>query len=79
MKSLNGYIANTFILCYSLSLIIFFLKQNKKFHFHMQVFISIALILGDGLYNFLKTLFFTVRSMHGAFNKKNLKAGEHET
>lgn len=39
-----------------------------------KVFISIALILGDGLYNFLKTLFFTVRSMHGAFNKKILKA-----
>ncbi|KAH6809722.1 YELLOW STRIPE like 3, partial [Perilla frutescens var. frutescens] len=41
-----------------------------------KVFISIALILGDGLYNFLKTLLFTVRSMHGAFNKKNLKAEE---
>ncbi|KAH6770978.1 YELLOW STRIPE like 3 [Perilla frutescens var. hirtella] len=41
-----------------------------------KVFISIALILGDGLYNFLKTLLFTVRSMHSAFNKKNLKAEE---
>ncbi|KAK4436197.1 Metal-nicotianamine transporter YSL3 [Sesamum alatum] len=39
-----------------------------------KVFISIALILGDGLYNFLKTLFFTVRSMYSTFNKKNLKA-----
>ncbi|KAG6504079.1 probable metal-nicotianamine transporter YSL9 [Zingiber officinale] len=29
-----------------------------------KVFISIALILGDGLYNFLKVLAFTVRSMH---------------
>ncbi|KAG6426600.1 hypothetical protein SASPL_110826 [Salvia splendens] len=38
-----------------------------------KVFISIALILGDGLYNFLKTLFFTVRSMHSAFNNKNIK------
>ncbi|XP_075492679.1 metal-nicotianamine transporter YSL3-like isoform X1 [Primulina tabacum] len=36
-----------------------------------KVFISIALILGDGLYNFLKTLLFTVRSMHAAFKKKN--------
>ncbi|KAI3457962.1 hypothetical protein Pfo_014625 [Paulownia fortunei] len=39
-----------------------------------KVFISIALILGDGLYNFLKTLLFTFRSMHSAFRKKNLKA-----
>ncbi|XP_042048844.1 metal-nicotianamine transporter YSL3-like isoform X4 [Salvia splendens] len=38
-----------------------------------KVFISIALILGDGLYNFLKTLFFTARSMHSAFNNKNIK------
>ncbi|KAL0452387.1 UNVERIFIED_CONTAM: Metal-nicotianamine transporter YSL3 [Sesamum latifolium] len=41
-----------------------------------KVFISIALILGDGLYNFLKTLFFTVRSMYSTFNKKNLKSRE---
>ncbi|KAL8534629.1 hypothetical protein ACS0TY_010597 [Phlomoides rotata] len=39
-----------------------------------KVFISIALILGDGLYNFLKTLFFTIRSMRRAFNNKNLIA-----
>ncbi|XP_057774182.1 metal-nicotianamine transporter YSL3-like isoform X1 [Salvia miltiorrhiza] len=39
-----------------------------------KVFISIALILGDGLYNFLKTLFFTVRSMHATFNNKNIEA-----
>ncbi|XP_019246846.1 PREDICTED: metal-nicotianamine transporter YSL3-like isoform X2 [Nicotiana attenuata] len=37
-----------------------------------KVFISIALILGDGLYNFLKTLFFTGRSIYAALNKKNL-------
>ncbi|PIN16546.1 hypothetical protein CDL12_10803 [Handroanthus impetiginosus] len=37
-----------------------------------KVFISIALILGDGLYNFLKTLLFTMRSMYSAFNKRNL-------
>lgn len=37
-----------------------------------KVFISIALILGDGLYNFLKTLLFTVRGMHAAFKKKNV-------
>ncbi|XP_009763789.1 metal-nicotianamine transporter YSL3-like isoform X1 [Nicotiana sylvestris] len=36
-----------------------------------KVFISIALILGDGLYNFLKTLFFTGRRIYAALNKKN--------
>ncbi|PIN21402.1 hypothetical protein CDL12_05875 [Handroanthus impetiginosus] len=41
-----------------------------------KVFISIALILGDGLYNFLKTLIFTARSMYAAFNKKNLKTDD---
>ncbi|CAA2940337.1 metal-nicotianamine transporter YSL2-like isoform X1 [Olea europaea subsp. europaea] len=39
-----------------------------------KVFTSIALILGDGLYNFLKTMFSTIRSMYTAFNKRNLKA-----
>lgn len=31
-----------------------------------KVFISIALILGDGLYNFLKIMFFTARSIHAS-------------
>lgn len=43
-----------------------------------KVFISIALILGDGLYNFLKTLFFTIRSMHTTLNKNHLKADNKE-
>ncbi|KAG8381093.1 hypothetical protein BUALT_Bualt06G0086400 [Buddleja alternifolia] len=38
-----------------------------------KVFISIALILGDGLYNFLKILLFTIRNMYSVYNKKNLK------
>ncbi|CAA2965863.1 metal-nicotianamine transporter YSL2-like isoform X1 [Olea europaea subsp. europaea] len=36
-----------------------------------KVFISIALILGDGLYNFVKTLILTTRSMYAAFKNKN--------
>ncbi|KAL3650581.1 Metal-nicotianamine transporter ysl3 [Castilleja foliolosa] len=36
-----------------------------------KVFISIALILGDGLYNFLRTMFFTARSMYASFYKTN--------
>ncbi|KAL1218166.1 Metal-nicotianamine transporter YSL2 [Cardamine amara subsp. amara] len=34
-----------------------------------KVFICIALILGDGLYNFLKILFFTGRSFHSRLSK----------
>ncbi|GFP93685.1 metal-nicotianamine transporter ysl3 [Phtheirospermum japonicum] len=37
-----------------------------------KVFISIALILGDGLYNFLRTLFFTARSMYASFYKNDI-------
>ncbi|KAK9914556.1 hypothetical protein M0R45_038329 [Rubus argutus] len=37
-----------------------------------KVFISIALILGDGLYNFLKILYFTGSSIHTKLNKKDL-------
>lgn len=38
-----------------------------------KVFISIALILGDGLYNFLKVLAFTARNMHSRSRCRNLK------
>uniref|UniRef100_A0A1J3HEJ5 Metal-nicotianamine transporter YSL2 n=1 Tax=Noccaea caerulescens TaxID=107243 RepID=A0A1J3HEJ5_NOCCA len=36
-----------------------------------KVFICIALILGDGLYNFLKILIFTGRSFHSRLSKTN--------
>ncbi|KAI0499828.1 hypothetical protein KFK09_018036 [Dendrobium nobile] len=38
-----------------------------------KVFISIALILGDGLYNFLKILAFVARSMHARSRNKSIK------
>ncbi|KAJ0046061.1 hypothetical protein Pint_05144 [Pistacia integerrima] len=38
-----------------------------------KVFIAIALILGDGLYNFLKILFFTARSIHARVKNKRPK------
>ncbi|KAF5184573.1 Metal-nicotianamine transporter like [Thalictrum thalictroides] len=41
-----------------------------------KVFISIALILGDGLYNFLKILFHTTRSIHIRSKAKNAKSDE---
>ncbi|KAI7736977.1 hypothetical protein M8C21_027253 [Ambrosia artemisiifolia] len=37
-----------------------------------KAFISIALILGDGLYNFIKILCITFMSVHGRFKTKNL-------
>ncbi|CAK9146521.1 unnamed protein product [Ilex paraguariensis] len=43
-----------------------------------KVFISIALILGDGLYNFLKTVYFTSRNIHSSLNKKNPKTFPEE-
>ncbi|XP_047068165.1 probable metal-nicotianamine transporter YSL13 [Lolium rigidum] len=36
-----------------------------------RVFIAIAVILGDGLYNFLKMLFLTVRSLRSQLKKSN--------
>ncbi|KAJ4957058.1 hypothetical protein NE237_013841 [Protea cynaroides] len=40
-----------------------------------KVFISIALILGDGLYNFVKIFFFTTRSIFTGLKNRNLKTG----
>ncbi|XP_033509093.1 metal-nicotianamine transporter YSL1 isoform X1 [Nicotiana tomentosiformis] len=37
-----------------------------------KVFISIALLLGDGLYNFVKIMYFTLGSVHERFKRKNL-------
>ncbi|CAL0319540.1 unnamed protein product [Lupinus luteus] len=39
-----------------------------------KVFIPIALILGDGLYNFIKILYFTAKNIHASIKKKNLTA-----
>lgn len=39
----------------------------------VQVFVSIALILGDGLYHFLKILYFTGSSMYAKATNKKLK------
>ncbi|XP_077234240.1 putative metal-nicotianamine transporter YSL9 isoform X2 [Tasmannia lanceolata] len=38
-----------------------------------KVFISIALILGDGLYNFVKIIYFTIRSIHVRMKQKDHK------
>lgn len=45
-----------------------------------KVFISISLILGDGLYNFVKILAFTARSMHAKSRLRNFKkVSDHGT
>ncbi|CAN4127137.1 unnamed protein product [Withania somnifera] len=41
--------------------------------FPAPVFISIALLLGDGLYNFAKILYFTLYSVHDRFKRKNIR------
>ncbi|KAG9142873.1 hypothetical protein Leryth_005617 [Lithospermum erythrorhizon] len=37
-----------------------------------KVFISIALLLGDGLYHFVKVTYITITSLHGQMNRRNL-------
>ncbi|KAJ9555851.1 hypothetical protein OSB04_010465 [Centaurea solstitialis] len=43
-----------------------------------KVFISIALLLGDGLYNFVKILYFTYASIYGRLKRDNLNLGNSE-
>lgn len=43
-----------------------------------KVFISISLILGDGLYNFLKILYFTGSNIHMKMMNKNLKTASND-
>ncbi|KAF9667283.1 hypothetical protein SADUNF_Sadunf15G0006500 [Salix dunnii] len=49
------------------------LESSMKSLNGYKVFISIALILGDGLYNFLKILYFTATSMHARAKANSVK------
>ncbi|GAV65047.1 OPT domain-containing protein [Cephalotus follicularis] len=65
------------VACYSISVGgcgfgYYLLGLNRK-SYAQSVFVSIALILGDGLYNFLKKLFFTARSIHAILNNNKRK------
>lgn len=74
MKSLNGYKVwfHISFLYISNNLGAVVAKRCDEFCLCCyQVFICIALILGDGLYNFLKILFFTGRSFHSRLSKTN--------
>ncbi|KAL7183290.1 hypothetical protein ACSBR1_041885 [Camellia fascicularis] len=43
-----------------------------------KVFLSIALLLGDGIYNFIKVICITSLSIHGRLKQKNLKSAAEE-
>ncbi|XVF53155.1 hypothetical protein PTKIN_Ptkin05aG0077600 [Pterospermum kingtungense] len=54
-------------------------ESSMKSLYGYKVFVSVALILGDGLYNFLKISCFTFINIHGRFkNKKRNTANEDE-
>ncbi|XP_061370185.1 metal-nicotianamine transporter YSL3-like isoform X1 [Gastrolobium bilobum] len=43
-----------------------------------KVFISIALILGDGFYNFVKIMYFTATNIHASMKRRNHKTGNQK-
>ncbi|XP_031262708.1 metal-nicotianamine transporter YSL1 isoform X2 [Pistacia vera] len=53
-------------------------ESDMKSLYGYKVFLSVALILGDGLYNFLKILIVTILNLYGRLKKKNLNAADDE-
>lgn len=51
-------------------------ESNMKGLYGYKVFLSIALILGDGIYNFTKILASTVLSLHERVKSKKNKDGK---
>lgn len=51
-------------------------ESDMKSLYGYKVFLSVALILGDGLYNFLKILSVTVINIYGTIKTKNLNAAD---
>ncbi|KAH9718955.1 metal-nicotianamine transporter YSL1 [Citrus sinensis] len=51
-------------------------ESDMKSLYGYKVFLSVALILGDGLYNFLKILSVTVINIYGRIKTKNLNAAD---
>ncbi|KAH9774925.1 metal-nicotianamine transporter YSL1 [Citrus sinensis] len=51
-------------------------ESDMKSLYGYKVFLSVALILGDGLYNFLKILSLTVINIYGTIKTKNLNAAD---
>lgn len=78
MKSLQGYKVWIIISCLRIWFAwIFHEKQFISYKVTIfQVFLSIALILGDGLYNFAKIMFITLSSMLSRYKQKKSKTGK---
>ncbi|CAN0840847.1 Metal-nicotianamine transporter YSL1 [Linum grandiflorum] len=49
-------------------------ESSMKSLYGYKVFLSVALILGDGLYNFIKVMSFTIINIHGRLKNKKLKS-----
>lgn len=82
MKSLNGYkVCIDFLFDRSTSLtapVLILISHYFPF-IMLQVFISIALILGDGIYNFLKILFFIARNIRTTVRNDSIKTCKSAT
>ncbi|KAJ9564330.1 hypothetical protein OSB04_000296 [Centaurea solstitialis] len=72
MKILNGYKVMLVQFLVFSPLLNTFDYYFSDYFFGSQAFISIAKILGDGLYNFVKILYITSMTVHGRFKTKNL-------
>ncbi|CAI0441824.1 unnamed protein product, partial [Linum tenue] len=48
-------------------------ESSMKSLYGYKVFLSVALILGDGIYNFIKIMSFTIINIHGRLKNKKLK------
>ncbi|KAK6250920.1 hypothetical protein SCA6_004925 [Theobroma cacao] len=53
-------------------------ESSMKSLYGYKVFLSVALILGDGLYNFLKILCFTFINIHGRLKNKNQNTADED-
>ncbi|XP_015069107.1 metal-nicotianamine transporter YSL2-like isoform X1 [Solanum pennellii] len=54
-------------------------QSSMKSLMGYKVFISIALLLGDGLYNFVRTLYFTFRNIYATMKTKRPESSPSET
>ncbi|OMP02841.1 Oligopeptide transporter OPT superfamily [Corchorus olitorius] len=53
-------------------------ESSMKSLYGYKVFVSVALILGDGLYNFIKILCFTLINIHGRLKNKNRNTADDD-
>ncbi|XWS38164.1 hypothetical protein CRYUN_Cryun19dG0106800 [Craigia yunnanensis] len=53
-------------------------ESSMKSLYGYKVFVSVALILGDGLYNFIKIMCFTLFNIHGRLRNKNRNTADED-